>query len=154
MTILDDLSTTTDKTSAALVDHGHHIVDLGVEQAKAKADQMRSAVAAAASTAAKQAERKTRKAAKKARRRSAALWADFADEAAARASDVLPATMLPKRSKRSKKPVVLAIIGLGAGAFVVMRLRKWEEPAPVRYQPPSSAAGLNGSPVASPEVQK
>jgi len=156
MTILDNLSATTDKASTTLVDHGHHVVDLGVEQAKAKADHMLAAVTSAANTAAKQAERKTRKAAKKARRRSAAMWADFADEAAARASDALPAK-LTKRNKKSKKPFVLAIIGLGAGAFVVMRLRKSEEPAaaPASYQPPTVApdSTVNGAHVVSPEAR-
>jgi len=147
MTILDDVSTTTDKASSTLVDHGHHIVDLGVEQAKAKADQMRKA----ANKAAKQAERKTRKAAKKARRRSAAMWSDFADEAAARASTVLPVT-----KKRSKTPIVLGIVGLGAGAYVVLRMRKSATPAdaPAPYQPPASGSTLNGSQVAAPEARK
>jgi len=151
MTFRDDLSTTTDKASTLLVDQGHHLVDAGVEQAKAKAEQVRAAVTAAANTAAKKAERKTRKAAKKARRRSAALWSDFADEAASRASDALPAK-LTERSKHSKKPFVLAVIGLGAGAFVVTRLRKTDAPklTPAPYQPSSATSdtAVNGVRVA------
>src|SRR3954451_13227903 len=145
MTILDDLSTTTDKASATLADHGHHIVELGVEQAKAKADQMRLA----ANRAAERAERKTRKAAKKARRHSKVLLADLADEAAARASSVLPVL---RAKKRSKTPLVLGVIGLGAGAYVVLRLRKSQATTvvPAPYQPPNSGATMNGSPIAAP----
>lgn len=127
----EDINATVEKTGAALLDHGHHVVELGRKQAEAAAKASRKRAEATAKAGRKRAEA----AAKQARKRSAAAWSDFADEAGQRAANVIAAgrgdTVAARR--RSKTPWLLAVAGGVAALLVVMRVRgaRVLQPVPV-----------------------
>ena len=129
---LDRLTAAVDRTGATVLDHGHHVVELGRKQAE---------------VAAKRAQRETRAAAKKARKRSAAVWAEFADEASQRATNVLAAGRGEKvvTPSRRRAPLLVAVAGGAIALVFVLRARAARALQPV----PAVPTDLPTAPVVS-----
>ncbi|MCW2494359.1 hypothetical protein [Jatrophihabitans sp.] len=170
----------------AVVEHGHTVLDRGhdllaerghevlersqdvIERgrkarkaAKAKASSEADSRRAQARRAKKSAAKQTRKAAKKATKKSAAAWSDFADEAAARAANVVAAGKGGRVKRRRKTPWIIGGLALVTGlAAAGRKFVSSDGAAPAAHPVPTpmapltdtAAAESGGTPEAAPQL--
>ena len=92
--------------------------------------------------------RNVRKAAKKTKKQTREVWADFADETAARASNIVEASKGGRVAPRGKKRRVTAVLAFAGAVAVLVVVKKQGIPArdEVQFNLPAGhdAAGLDG----------
>jgi hypothetical protein len=117
----------TEKTAAdltstvldAVVGHGQHALERSHDVLVDRSQELINRGAKAR----KQTRKAAKKAAKKASKRSAAVWADFADEAAQRASNVVAAGKGSRFKQHRKTPWILGGLALAVGGLVTVSKR-------------------------------